>query len=313
VPSTTHDGLVRLFRERPELAAELLKQCLETPVPRYQWARLEPEDLTQVRSVEFHVDAVVSYNAARALFAVIVEVQLSPDHRKRFSWPAYATSLRARLKCPVALLVVTPSARVARWARRPIIVGPGTTCSPVVLGPAVVPAMTSRRDALENPELAVLSAIAHGKGDRGQAVRIAKAAAAGAASVSRLDEDTGLLYFAAIRDALGPAARKAFEMIPNVERYLDAATRKKIQRARTEGKEALVQSKHGAVLAVLQARGLSVTDRQRARIAACTRVATLDAWLRRAVTAPSTTAVFARRAVRNASRAVSGPSSRARR
>jgi hypothetical protein len=39
-----------------------------------------------------------------------------------------------------------------------------------------------------------------------------------------------------------------------------------------------------ALLAFLQARGLAVTHEQRGRIEACTDLATLDAWIRRAAT-----------------------------
>ena len=39
-------------------------------------------------------------------FAIVVEVQLSPDEEKRYTWPVYITHMRARLRCPTVLLVV---------------------------------------------------------------------------------------------------------------------------------------------------------------------------------------------------------------
>jgi hypothetical protein len=62
------------------------------------------------------------------------------------------------------LVVVTLSKRVAEWARRPIVLGPGLgAVTPLVLGPRELPEILDRDLATENPELAVLSAIAHGK------------------------------------------------------------------------------------------------------------------------------------------------------
>jgi hypothetical protein len=41
---------------------------------------------------------------------------LAVDERKRFTWPAYATCLRARFECPALVLVVTVDQAVAHWA-----------------------------------------------------------------------------------------------------------------------------------------------------------------------------------------------------
>ena len=42
---------------------------------------------------------------------------------KRKTWPLYLTSLRSRVSCPTALLVVAPEASVARWCAQPIELG----------------------------------------------------------------------------------------------------------------------------------------------------------------------------------------------
>ena len=62
--------------------------------------------------------------------------------------------------------------------------------------------------------------------------------------------------------------------------------------ARGEAK-GIAKGKADAVLAVLTARGLLVSDEARARIEACTDVATLDRWIARAATVSSTEEVFA--------------------
>jgi hypothetical protein len=79
----------------------------------------------------------------KPIFAIVVEVQLSRDEEKRASWPLYLTSLRSRVGCPTVLLVVAPDA------------------IPVIKDPEV---------AGREPELAVLSAMAHGREEVGPAI-----------------------------------------------------------------------------------------------------------------------------------------------
>jgi hypothetical protein len=50
------------------------------------------------------------------VLGIIVEVQLHCDDDKPYSWPVYAAGLRARIRCPVCLLVVTVHEAVAKWA-----------------------------------------------------------------------------------------------------------------------------------------------------------------------------------------------------
>lgn len=70
--------------------------------------------------------------------------------------------------------MVTPEARVARWAERPMDFGLGCgTFKPRVLGPAAIPRVTDAAQARGEPGLAILSALAHGDGDDGLAVLLA--------------------------------------------------------------------------------------------------------------------------------------------
>jgi hypothetical protein len=62
----------------------------------------------------------------KPVLGIVVEIQLRIKARKRFTWPLYAAALRASLECPVCVLVVTTRAKVARWAARPIDLGPST-------------------------------------------------------------------------------------------------------------------------------------------------------------------------------------------
>jgi hypothetical protein len=150
MPSLLHEALVELFRNRPALAAELLRDALGVELPAYTEARTDSAGLTEVVPTEYRADLVVLLSEGRPVFAIVVEVQLSPDERKRTAWPAYVINLWARLECPTVLLVVAPEAAVARWCRQPIAPGQrGFVFRPYVAGPDSIPVVTEARQARE--------------------------------------------------------------------------------------------------------------------------------------------------------------------
>jgi hypothetical protein len=52
---------------------------------------------------------------------------------------------------------------IARWSGEPIKIGPpGMVLTPFVVGPGVTPVITDLTEAVASPELAAMSAIAHG-------------------------------------------------------------------------------------------------------------------------------------------------------
>ena len=134
-------------------------------------------DLTDIQPAEYRADLVVLLLDHQPVFGIVVEAQLSPDEDKRFVWPVYAVNLRARLRCPVCLLVITADDAVAHgrpsWCCSAARIGFHRLCS-------VLPACrksSTRAQAEADPELAVLSAMAHGKdADTHKSVRIATAA-----------------------------------------------------------------------------------------------------------------------------------------
>ncbi len=87
------------------------------------------------------------------------------------------------------------------------------------------------------------------------------------------------------------------ELVPAAEDVMATAAEQLIQRGKVEGKiegkiEGKVEGKAEDILAVLEARRLSATSEQRARILHCKDIAELDRWLRRAVTVPSVAELF---------------------
>lgn len=208
MPSQLHESHLLLFRNQPALAAELIRGALGAELPVFREARVASADLTEVQPAEYRADMVVELWADGVpVYGIVVEVQLSKFSRKRFVWPAYVANLRARLECPVALLVVTPYETVARWAAKPVSLGGLHHFAPYVLGPSGVPAVTDETRARANPELAVLSAMAHGRdADAVRAIEIAIAAQKASAG---LDADRSRIYGDLIMSSLGEAAREA--------------------------------------------------------------------------------------------------------
>jgi len=288
MPSSLHETLVEMFRHRPSLAAELLVGALGIDLPAYERARVDPGEFTDVVPTEYRADAVVVLSAAEtAVLAVVVEVQLGRDGGKRWSWPVYLATLRARLRCPAVLLVVCVDAATAAWCAAPIELGhPGWVLTPLVLGPDRVPVVTGAADAGRVPELAVLSAMAHGgRPDRSGVLDALLSA------LAAVDEQHATLYSDVVLAALPVAARcylEALMLSPTFE-YQSEFVRRYVFQGRAEG-EAKGEAK--AVLAVLDARGIDVPDDVRTRITGCSDLDQLDAWVRRAATADSVKDLF---------------------
>jgi hypothetical protein len=184
------------------------------------------------------------------------------------------------------LLVVTASDNTARWAQEPIALGPGAQLAPLVVGPQGVPVVTDPERAKQDPELAVLSVMAHGRGDVETAVQIALGAVAGSAP---LDEDTRVLYFDLIEAALSEAARKAFEMLPQNYEFQGPTYKKAKLEGQLEGQALMAAA---SVLDELEARGLSISDEVRQRVQGSTDLEQLRRWIRRAAVITSADELF---------------------
>lgn len=275
MPSQLHEALVELFHRRPSLAAELLAGPLGVPTPEYREARLESGELTDLTPTEYRADTVVGLtDGATAVLAIVVEVQLGRDPAKRWSWPVYLATLRARLRCPTMLLVLCPDTGTANWCATPITMGhPGWQLRPLALGPDLVPAVTDPAEAARSPELAVLSAMAHGSDAEGEKVLHALLA-----GLQDVEDDYVNLYADLVLVALPTAARARLEelMTTGTYEYQSDFARRYYGQGRAEGEV-------DALLAVLAARQIAVPDDARARITSCSDLHQLDTWIRRAV------------------------------
>jgi hypothetical protein len=208
--SPLHEALRLLFGNRPTLAPELLREALHVTLPHYTEVRIDSADLTNLRPAEYRADHVILLLADGApVLGIVLEVQLGYDEDKRYAWPSYVSNLRGRIRCPVCLLVITAEEGVARWAGKSIELGGGNCFTPCVLSPANIPEITDEEQAKDDPELAVLSAMAHAKDpDTSKSARIALGAQI--ASVG-LDAERSMLYCDLILNSLPEAARRALQ------------------------------------------------------------------------------------------------------
>jgi hypothetical protein len=283
--SMAHEVLVDLFKNRPSLGAELLTEALGVALPVYTEARLISIDLTQIRPAEYRADVVVLLlGDGVPLWVLVVEVQLGIDNDKRFTWAEYTMGARAKHRCPVGLLVVAPDPDVAAWCAEPIETGiPGFVLHPPVLGRASVPIVMDAAEAARRPELAVLSAMAHGQGEQGAAI-----AAAVLPAIRELDDERAKFYGDLVLTSLNEAARRTLEtMMKNYEYQSDFA-KKYVAQGRAEGEaQGRAEEAGRAVLTALRVRGIVVPAADRERILAEKDPAKLERWHERAILAAS--------------------------
>lgn len=285
MPSSLHEALIEMFRQNPSFAAELLRLALDTDVPGYQEVRLESGEFSDVSPAQYRADAVFVLTAGgRPVLGLVVEVQLGRDPGKRWSWPVYLATLRARLHCPTMLLVICMDATVAGWCSAPIEMGhPDWVLTPRVVGPEEVPAVTDPDEAGRAPELAALSAMAHGaRADREPVLK------AFASALSAIDEDRATLYADVVLSVLPEAVRRHLEAMLRSRTY-----EYRSDFARGYFSQGEAKGEANALLEVLDVRGIGVSEDLRARVVGCTDIDQLRVWLRRAVTAGSIDEVFA--------------------
>jgi len=215
MPSITHETLVDLFRDCPALAPELLRRA-GLDLGGGTTARVTAAAFTDLDPAEYRADVVIRLDLDDApVEAVIVEIQLDRDVKKRTSWPLYVAGAYARFGCPVTLLVVAIDDSVAAWCARPIPLDHnGSMTCPVVLGPRELPRITDVDHARALPELAVLSAAAHGaEEDAAELAVVALSACQG------LDNKRATRYADFVMASLGEVARRALESFMSLHQY----------------------------------------------------------------------------------------------
>lgn len=289
MPSFLHEALVQLFRNRPGLAPDLLRLARGPRVPPGTAVRLEDSTLSEPKPPERRADLIALLARKRRRLAVIVEIQLTRNHKKRYAWPAYVVGARARFRCPACVLVLTPHESVARWARRPIELGPGATVTPIVVGPDELPHVRDIAIARSAPDLAILSVLAHGRADPHTALEIAKATWS---TLRPNDDERAMLYFDMAVAALGNAAFEELMLPPNYQ-FQSEFARTYFSRGKAAGvAEGTAIGKAEDILLILRTRGVSVGVTHEKRIRRCDDPAQLERWLVRALSVTAAKELF---------------------
>lgn len=306
MPSLEHEAILELFRRAPNLVSEAIRAAFDIHLPEEPGKPVE-STLGQLAPTEYHADLVVAFGEIR----VIVEVQLRRDPEKRWTWPLYVTTLAARERCSVYLLVVTNSEDVARWAERPIPLGnPGSWLVPLVIGPESFPTIASWETARRHPELAVLSAILHA----GEEPDL-EALTAVTAGLMALEKERATIYTDLVLRSAGGLARQIWERLMSAfqgyefkseifreilarglaegrEKGLAEGREKGLAEGREKGlaegeREGRIAATAEAVVKVLAKRGISLSEAERATIQGTRDLPTLEEWLDRALVVTS--------------------------
>jgi hypothetical protein len=292
MPRFTHEALVQLVRAAPEAIAWLLREVLAVDLPAHVQAHVTATEIVDLNLAEYRADVVLTFGPAEQPDeALVVEAQGSPDPRKRVRWPVYVAGVRARLGCPVTLVVLTLDEDVAQWCRTPIDLGRQRGwLYPLVIGPQQIPVITDVDQARRMPELAVLSAAAHGH--QPGAEHIAHAALL---AVRDLDSEHSLVYPDFILARLGEVARAALELLmpPKGYEYQSDFARKYYGEGIAAGIAAgEIKAEARILLKQLRLKGFEVSPELQSRVETCTDLAQLDLWIERILGAHSLADVF---------------------
>jgi hypothetical protein len=151
-------------------------------------------------------------------------------------WPLYTASTHSIFRKKTWLIVIAFDSKVAEWARCPIeTFQHGFT--PLVIGPSDIPRITDPEEARKEPELAVLSAMAHGESVGGE--EVAFAALTGASELAHEDENRAKLLADMVFCVVNENAREILEAMMKAHgyEYQSDFARKYVAQGREEGRE----------------------------------------------------------------------------
>ncbi|SDK11846.1 hypothetical protein [Nonomuraea jiangxiensis] len=285
MPTSVHDALNALFRNRPTLAIELLDDAFEIDLPADTLVEVAPTDLKDIPVLDRDLDLFFSVGRrCEPSHGVIVEMQQALREEERQDWARRAAGVWLRLNRPVLLLVLAPDPQVAAWASQPIVTSlPGYVLHPLVVGPDQITIFSDPSEAADCLELAVLSVVAHGK-DREVVETFLSA-------LSKVDEDHGAQYHEYAYCLASADVRQVMEEIMSSATWpvYSPFAREHFTNGRAAG---LSEGKARAVLTVLKARGVAVSDDALTAITSCTDQERLDDWAHRAATALTVDELF---------------------
>ncbi|GAA3899821.1 hypothetical protein GCM10022244_07490 [Streptomyces gulbargensis] len=294
--TSSHEASHRIFQDRPELLSPVFG-ILGVRLPPKALVEVMTPDTTELRPLERRVDSVLRVTPSEGPgFLLAIEAQGRRDAEKASSWTYYLAYLTAKYGMPALLLVVCQDRATARWATGPFLTGVDTWTSlrlhPLVLGPDNVPVVTDPEEASRNLAMAAFSAMTHGRGPQAPAILEALARALGTA-----DLESVAYYSELLEIGLGDTpARTTWRHLMSVGSFFPGRgtlVEESFLKGKAEGEaEGKAEGKAEAILRVLVARGLAVSDDVARRVSSCGDAGLLDRWLDRAITAAAAEDLF---------------------
>lgn len=291
MPSAAHEALVAAIGEQPELLALLLEKLSgrQPPLP----ISAVDSTIRFADPLEVRPDLVMRCADGSWL---LLEVQSSTDSDKPRRWLLAMAAMLNQTGQPGDLVIITHAPRVATWIEHHTMVhgplGSALAIAPIVLliaGPAVELLLDETR-----PELAFLAAWAM-QGRRGRAaievvVRAFRITAMleGALRERRQRGIMNVLSEDMLNNLRNLQMRHEVPDRPGVREVVEYLN-SQFAEAEARG-EARGEAK--AVLVVLDARGIGLTEEERGRIGTATDASVLRTWLVRAATVRSSRELF---------------------
>ncbi|WP_199040396.1 hypothetical protein [Glycomyces salinus] len=272
-----HEALHHIFRDEPGLFSRAMSRILDEDFPEVREVSVINGDLTEIMPVERHADTILKVDTDEGEQLLVIEPQTEAQKKKIRSWAYYIAYLENKYELPVTLLVITASETTARWARGSVTLGPSGRPSmrvlPFVFGPDNTPFITKSEVAAADVVFAVFAALTHRLNPE-----IERALSPLAYALSTTDIATAQFLAEFTDVGLGDScARSTWKRIIMTMTYPYASKlREELEsKGREEGLElgleqGQLQGQAKMVLAVLDRRGIVLTDAERERISSCT-------------------------------------------
>lgn len=301
MPTSLHKSLVQTLLRNPDQLPALLKQAFGLSWPEYVQAQRPDTKFERIKNIEYFADGVLTYHQEdnTIVAAVVIEAQLAPDPKKQNAWLFYVSASRLQFDCPVFLVVVTPTADMAKWASRVFTYGhPGLKLRPLVIGPAqTAPSPKVDPNDPAQLDMAVLQVLLHGNEPEHQSRLVDTLIA-----LTKRSDDLATMYLDAIVSLLrDDTAQKVIKMLKEqnyeytskfVLRYYGEGKEEGLQEGKREGlQEGKREGLQEALIILLESKKL-LTEDTKTRILAEKQEANLHTWIARASTTDSLDEVF---------------------
>jgi hypothetical protein len=270
------------------LFTRTLRRVLAEDFPEVESVSVIDTDLTTTEAIERRADTVLKAETAAGSRLLVIEPQTDRKEEKVRGWAYYLAFLENKYRIPASLMVLTPKAGTARWARGPLTLGPAERPSmrlfPFVCGPDNMPFITEPEQAAEDAVFAVLALLSHRLDPD-----VEKALRPLADALDRLEPVTASFWSEFAEGGLGEGCTQdTWRNIMKTMKYGYVSETRREARA-----EARAEALSEAILAFFDDRGIPLGQTERERITTCEDSELLMRWVLRAPSVDSTEELFA--------------------